>query len=53
MEGYLKDEKSTQLRDQLQKESAEIKDFMESPEVAEILTKYDRSLRHLYKFYAA
>lgn len=53
MEGYLKDEKSTHVRDQLPRQSAEIKSFMDSPEVAEILTKYDRSLRHLYKFYAA
>ena len=53
MEAYIKDEKSTSLKDQAKKENELIIQFMENPEVAELFSKYERSLRHLYRFYAA
>ena len=53
MENYIKDEKSHNARDLFHKENQEIVSFMETPEVAEVFSKYDKSLRHLYRFYAA
>lgn len=41
------------MKDKLKKETEQIKKFMEQTEVAEMFQKYDRSLRHLYKFYSA
>ena len=35
------------------RESQQIKEFLDQQDVADLFTKFDRSLRHLYKFYAA
>ena len=53
MESYIKDGKSSQLKDKLKKETEQIISFMQQPDVAELFGKFDKSLRHLYRFYAA
>jgi hypothetical protein len=53
MENYIQEEKSNNGRDILQRENAQIGQFLETPDVIEVFAKYDRSLRHLYRFYAA
>lgn len=44
MESYIKEGKEQGIKDQLRQENEQIQTFLETPEVAELFTKYDYSL---------
>ncbi len=52
MEGYIKDN-GKMVKEVSKKENEDIEEFIKRSEVQEIFDKYDKPLRHLYKFYAA
>jgi hypothetical protein len=52
MEAYIK-ENVGPAKETAVKENSQIVEFLQSNEVQEVFNKYDRSLRHMYKFYAA
>ena len=51
MEDYIKE--SVQDREKEKEERRSIQDFIKQPDVAKVFEVYDRSLFHMFKFYAS